>query len=171
MEDWQSIVKENEMKRIAKFMFDGDKDVELTDKYHYHITAHFSKAKQQDAEYCFKHFRNVLDNKVVGRRNRLYKACFIEEGKNHLSKSYNDRHCHLLIQKPKHLTKKKYEEQFNELWQNICGNDNIKWTRIEKQKNGIDGVVDYLTKELEFGHKAFIEDLSDNASKQKNRKQ
>ena len=106
MEDWQSIVKENEMKRIAKFMFDGDKDVELTDKYHYHITAHFSKAKQQDAEYCFKHFRNVLDNKVVGRRNRLYKACFIEEGKNHLSKSYNDRHCHLLIQKPKHLTKK-----------------------------------------------------------------
>ena len=37
MEDWQSIVKENEMKRIAKFMFDGDNDVELTDKYQYHL--------------------------------------------------------------------------------------------------------------------------------------
>ena len=79
---------------------------------------------------------------------------------NHLSKSYNDRHCHLLIQKPKHLTKKKYEEQFNELWQNICGNDNIKWTRIEKTEKRNGGVVDYLTKELEFGHKAFIEDLT-----------
>ena len=38
---------------------------------------------------------------------------------------------------------------------------------LKKQKNGIDGVVDYLTKELEFGHKAFIEDLNDNASTKK----
>ena len=32
---------------------------------------------------------NVLDMKLVGERLRLYKAVFIEEGKNATSRSYN----------------------------------------------------------------------------------
>ena len=47
----------------------------------YFITAHLSKSKQQVAEHHIKHFRNVLDRKTCGRGRRLYKAVFVEEGK------------------------------------------------------------------------------------------
>ena len=45
---------------------------------------------------------------------------FIEEGKNALSRSYNERHCHMLIEKPKHLTLKQYKKEFNTLWEEIA---------------------------------------------------
>ena len=45
---------------------------------------------------------------------------FIEEGKNATSRSYNKRHCHLLIQKPKHLTKAQLE-----LLKEACKKDSL----------------------------------------------
>ena len=60
------------------------------------------------------HFRNVLDRKIYGKHRRLQKAVFIEEGKNATSRSYNERHCHMLIEKPKHLTLKQYKKEFKQ---------------------------------------------------------
>jgi len=165
----EGIRHSRELQRVAEFLCNGDKHIEAEDKFQYFVTAHFSKAKQIDAEHCVKHFRNVLDRKIYGSRRRLYKACFIEEGKHSKSLSYNERHTHLLIEKPKHLTKAQFEKQFNSLWENICGSDNIDWKRITNKEGGVVGLVDYCIKEIDFGNKAFIEELSDNASLQNNR--
>jgi len=136
---------------------------------HYFVTAHLSKSKQQVAEHHIKHFRNVLDRRVFGRAKRLYKAVFIEEGTNALSRSYNQRHCHMLIQKPKHLTKAQFEKQFNDLWQDICGSDNINWQRITKERGGVGGLIGYCHKEVKSGIKAFVKELSDNSYLQQHR--
>ena len=135
----------------------------------YFITAHLSKSKQQVAEYHIKHFRNVLDRKTCGRGRRLYKAVFVEEGKNALSVSYNQRHCHLLIQKPKHLTKAQFQKQFNQLWADICGSEDIKWKRITAKDGGVGGLISYCNKEIKSGIKAFRKELSDNSYQQRKR--
>ena len=94
---------------------------------------------------------------------------FIEEGKNALSRSYNERHCHLLIQKPKHLTKAQFQKQFNTLWEEICGSNDIDWQRITNKRGGVGRLIDYCNKEIKYGIKAFTEELSDNSYQQKNR--
>ena len=165
----EDIRHNSELRKVVEFCCNGDKHIEAEDKFQYFVTAHFSKSKQIDAEHCLKHFRNVLDKKVYGSRRRLYKACFVEEGKNNTSASYNKRHAHILIEKPKHLTKAQFEKQFNSLWEDICGSDNIRWKRITNKEGGVLGLVNYCIKEIDFGNKAFIEELSDNSSLQNNR--
>ena len=98
----------------------------------------------------------------------LYKAVFIEEGKNATSRSYNKRHCHLLIQ-TNDLTKAQFQKQFNELWEEICGSDNIDWQRITNDKGGVGGLVSYCNKEIKEGIRAFRKELSDNCYLQKHR--
>jgi len=83
--------------------------------------------------------------------------------------SYNQRHCHLLIQKPKHLTKAQFQKQFNQLWADICGSDDIKWRRITAKDGGVGGLISYCNKEIKSGIKAFRKELSDNSYQQHKR--
>jgi hypothetical protein len=161
----EDLIADNEFGRVAKFLRKGDTHLSLD----YFVTLHFSKSKQQVAEHHIKHFRNVLDRKVYGKHRRLCKAIFIEEGKNALSRSYNERHCHLLIQKPKHLTKAQFQKQFNTLWEEICGSNDIDWQRITNKRGGVGRLISYCNKEIKQGVKAFIKELSDNSYQQKNR--
>jgi hypothetical protein len=161
----EDIQADNEFRRVAKFLRKGDTYLSLD----YFVTLHLSKSKQQVAEHHISYFRNVLDRKIYGKHRRLYKAVFIEEGKNATSRSYNERHCHMLIEKPKHLTLKQYKKEFNTLWEEICGSDDITWQRITNKKGGVGGLIDYCNKEIKYGIKAFTEELSDNSYQQKNR--
>ena len=161
----EQIQESNAYKGVIDFFRVGDTHASLD----YFVTAHLSKAKQEIAEHHIKHFRNVLDRKMCGRSRRLYKAVFIEEGKNATSRSYNKRHCHLLIQKPKHLTKAQFQKQFNELWEEICGSDDIDWQRITNDKGGVGGLISYCNKEIKEGIRAFRKELSDNCYLQKHR--
>ncbi len=160
----EDIIKENEIAKAIKFFCRGD-EIAVEDKFQYFVTAHLSYSKQQVAEHHIKHFRNVLDRKIYGKHRRLYKAVFIEKGD-----FDNERHCHLLIHKPKHLTKAQFEKQFNTLWQQICGSTDIKWKRITQKEGGIGGLLTYLNKQIKTkGIRAFTEELSDNSYQQTNR--
>lgn len=160
----EDIIKENEIAKAIKFFCRGD-EIAVEDKFQYFVTAHLSYSKQQVAEHHIKHFRNVLDRKIYGKHRRLYKAVFIEKGD-----FDNERHCHLLIQKPKHLTKAQFEKQFNTLWQQTCGSTDIVWKRITQKEGGIGGLLTYLNKQIKTkGIRAFTEELSDNSYQQTNR--
>ena len=161
----EQLQESNAYKDVLEFFRQGD----TYQSVDYFITAHLSKSKQEVAEHHIKHFRNVLDRKICGAHRRLYKAIFIEEGKNALSRSYNERHCHLLIQKPKHLTKAKFQKKFNTLWEEICGSNDIDWQRITNKRGGVGRLISYCNKEIKQGVKAFIKELSDNSYQQKNR--
>ena len=163
----EQIQESNAYKDVLEFFRQGD----TYQSVDYFITAHLSKSKQEVAEHHIKHFRNVLDRKICGAHRRLYKAIFIEEGKNALSRSYNERHCHLLIQKPKHLTKAQFQKQFNTLWEEICGSNDIDWQRITNKRGGVGKLIDYCNKEIKYGIKAFTEELSDNSYHQKKTRQ
>ena len=161
----EDIKERNAYDSVLEFFRLGDTHKSLD----YFITAHLSKSKQEVAEHHIKHFRNVLDRKIYGKHRRLQKAVFIEEGKNALSRSYNERHCHMLIEKPKHLTLKQYKKEFNTLWEEICGSNDIDWQRITNKRGGVGRLIDYCNKEIKYGIKAFTEELSDNSYQQKNR--
>ena len=161
----------NDIKQVVRFMWDGD-DVSPEIKYKLFITAHFGSKQQQIAEIHAAHFRNKLDRRVMGRGKRLYKILFMEEG---TSKSYNERHSHWLFEKPKHMTLKEFESVFCELWQEICGSDNIQILRVQKSRGGHEGLLQYCTKERDWqgyvGNRSFIASFSDNARVQTHRKQ
>ena len=157
------IIRKNEIEKAIKFFVRGD-NIPIEDKFQYFVTAQLSKSKQEVAEHHIKHFRNVLDRKVCGKHRRIYKATFIEGGT-----VFNERHCHMFIQKPKHLTKSQFEKQFNQLWQQTCGSDDIKWERITNKDGGVSGLLSYLNKQVEHGIRAFTEELSDNSYQQSNR--
>ena len=163
----EQIQESNAYDNVLEFFSKGDTHKSLD----YFITAHLSKSKQEVAEHHIKHFRNVLDRKICGAHRRLYKAIFIEEGKNALSRSYNERHCHLLIQKPKHLTKAQFQKQFNTLWEEICGSNDIDWQRITNKRGGVGGLISYCNKEIKQNIRAFRKELSDNSYHQKKTRQ
>lgn len=157
------IIREKQIRKAVRF-FNGGDDVNWRDKFQYFVTAQLSKSKQQIAEEHIRHFRNRLDREIYGKHRRLYKATFIEGGT-----EYNERHCHMLIQKPKDMTKAKFEKIYNTLWQEICGSDDIVWRRITEKDGGVVGLLSYLNKQVEHGIRAFTEELSDNSYQQKNR--
>ena len=161
----EDIQADNEFGRVAKFLRKGDTHLSLK----YFVTAHLSKSKQPVADHHIKHFSNVLDRKIYGKHRRLQKAVFIEEGKNATSRSYNERHCHMLIEKPKHLELREFRKQFNTLWEEICGSNDIDWQRITNKRGGVGRLISYCNKEIKQGVKAFIKELSDNSYQQKNR--
>jgi len=161
----EDIFEEQASDKVVDFLRKGDDCISVD----YFVTAHLSQSKQQVAEHHIKHFRNKLDREMCGRGRRLYKLVFVEEGLNALSRSYNERHCHLLIQKPKHLTKAQFASRFDSLWEEICGSSNIHWKRITIAQGGVGGLISYCNKESRFGNKPFRAELSDNSYQQKHR--
>lgn len=161
----EDVIIGKEITKALKFFSSGD-DIDIEDKFQYFVSAHLSYSKQQVAEEHIRHFRNKLDRKIYGKHRRIYKAVFIEKGD-----FDNERHCHLLIHKPKHLTKAQFEKQFNTLWQQTCGSMDIVWKRITLKEGGIGGLLTYLNKQVKTKdlHRAFLEELSDNSYQQKHR--
>ena len=164
-------MRSKDIDRVARFMCDGE-DISPEDKYKLFITAHFGGKQQEIAELHAAHFRNKIDRQVMGRGKRLYKVLFMEEG---TSASFNERHAHWLFEKPQHMTQKQFENIFCELWQEICGSDNIQIKRVQKSRGGLEGLLAYCTKERDWqdylGNSSFIADFSDNARLQKHRQQ
>lgn len=155
-------MRRTEIDRIAAFCCDGD-EIDLEAKYKLFVSAHFGARQQQIAEHHAKHFRNVLDRKVLGRGRRLYKVLFIEEGAAH---GYNERHAHWLIEKPGKMPASEFTRVFVKLWQEVCGSNNVRIEHIQKQRGGLAGLVQYLTKERnwrdQIGNSSFIRECSDN---------
>lgn len=164
-------MRSRDIDHIARFMWDGD-HIAPDQKYTLFVTAHFGGKQQQIAEQHAAHFRNRLDREVLGRGKRLYKALFMEQG---TGNSYNERHAHWLFEKPAGMTRKQFEAVFCQLWQEICGSDDIQIKPVRKQDGGLHGLLQYLTKERDWqgylGNKSFIADFSDNARLQTQRQQ
>lgn len=159
-----SILRMKDIERTEQFMSMGD-NLCPTKKYNYFVSAHFGNGKQQmDAEYHAKHFRNVFDRKMCGRGRHLYKLAFVEEGNEY---SYNERHFHWLIHKPKGMWEKTFVKAFKETWLEVCGSRNVVIKRIDEELGGINGLLVYLSKERDadgfIGNRSFIEEASDNA--------
>ncbi|MDO8864142.1 hypothetical protein Q6D67_20865 [Haliea sp. E1-2-M8] len=166
-----NIMRVKDIERAWTFLSEGD-DISAEKKYTLFITAHFGGRQQQVAELHAAHFRNKLDRRVMGRGKRLYKALFIEEGK---GRSYNERHAHYLFEKPAHMTCAEFTAVFTELWQEVCGSDNVQVKSVRKKVGGLGGLLAYLTKDRDWqdilGNASFIADFSDNARLQKQRQQ
>ncbi len=141
------------------------------DKLHFFTTAHFSNAKQIDVHKCCAHFRNCMDRKILGKsRVRLYKALWLEEGKQLGSNMRNTTHAHWLFEWPQDLSDKAFKHVFIELWSDICDNANIDFRHIQIEQGGIHGIINYCVKESDMGNTGvFIEHCSDNARRQRNR--
>ena len=159
-----TVLRINDCNRVGAFMYLGD-SLCPTKKYTHFVSAHFGSGKQQvDAEHHAKHFRNVFDRKMCGRGRHLYKLAFVEEGNEY---SYNERHFHWLIQKPKGMWETTFVKAFKETWLEICGSRNVVIKPIEEAQGGVDGLLWYLSKERDadgfIGNSSFIEAASDNA--------
>lgn len=154
----------------ASFILAGD-SLAAEDKMHFFVTSHFSKAKQIDVYKCCSHFRNRIDRVVFGKsRRRLYKALWLEEGQQLNTSARDTTHAHWLIEWPANTTDKAFKHVFLELWSDICGSTNIKFKRVQLEKGGALGIVNYCLKESDMGNTGvFVEPCSDNARLQKNR--
>lgn len=164
-----NFLNQSYIKKLHNFLVAGDA-LCMEKKYTLFVSAHLAKDKQIDAEYCCKHFRNVIDRKLCGRSRRLYKALFIENGQYEYCNSYCERHAHWLFELPVNLTEEEFTKVFKIHWQEICGSKNVVIKKIENKLGGINGLYEYLNKERALGNMAtFIEDCSDNARLQNNR--
>jgi hypothetical protein len=153
----------------ARFAAGGD-DIEPAQKFDWFITGHVSESQQVNIQRQCKHFRNKLDGLIYGRRHRLYKMLWIEEGAQLHSKATGTAHAHWVFEHPQHLSADEFELLFTQLWTEICGSTNVDIRPINTNAGGIDGIINYCVKEAEhrnFG--TFIEICSDNARSQKNR--
>lgn len=151
---------------ISLFASGGDK-VDMESKFNVFVTAHLSKSKQCDIERHCKHFRNVFDRQIVGQRRRLYKILSIEQG----SDTYNKFHAHWLFEIPKEVCSSEFELKFTDLWVSICDSVNIDFRPIQYELGGVNGLINYCTKETTYGnYGTFNETCSDNARRQSNRK-
>lgn len=154
----------------ADFILAGDR-LFPEDKMHFFVTGHFSKAKQTDVYKCCSHFRNRIDRVVLGKsKRRLYKALWLEEGKQLTTTARDTTHAHWLIEWPTGISDKALKHVFIELWSEICGSADIKFRQIQLEQGGALGIVNYCVKENDMGNTGtFIEPCSDNARLQKNR--
>lgn len=158
-----SIKREQYIQKIALFARKGD-DIQVEEKFNYFVTAHLSKSKQQNIEHHCKHFRNRIDREVFRSGKRLYKILSIEQG----SQLYNEAHTHWLLELPNHISEEVFKDIFSRLWIEICGSKNIRITPILYELGGVQGLINYCTKETTYGnYGTFIEHCSDNARKQK----
>lgn len=155
----------------ANFIAAGDK-LAPEEKLHLFVSAHFRKCNQDDLHHWSKHFRNCIDRVFLRRSGRrLYKALWIEEGKQLTTSTLNTAHAHWLIEVPEHISQKAFKRVFCALWIKICRHSDIEFKVIEVERGGVHGLVSYCLKESEMGNTGvFIEDCSDNARLQKNRK-
>lgn len=160
----------NAFNNAANFILAGDSLVP-ENKLHFFVTAHFSKAKQVDVHKCCSHFRNCIDRVVLGKsRRRLYKALWLEEGKQLTTNARDTAHAHWLIEWPAGVSDKAFKHVFIELWSEVCGSANIKFKLVRPEQGGALGIVNYCVKEGDLGNTdTFIESCSDNARMQRNR--
>ncbi len=140
------------------------------DKFQWFITAHVAKSKQAKIHQLCKDFRNRIDTNIIGRRHRLYKMVWIEEGAQLYSNASGTAHTHWVFEQPSDLTEAQFQSAFKSLWKEIAGSANIDFRLIENGLGGINGVIRYCLKEALHGNfGTFIEACSDNARVQKNR--
>ena len=153
----------------ARFAAGGD-IIDPAQKFDWFITAHVSASRQKDIHKLCSHFRNKLDGLICGRRHRLYKMLWIEEGAQLYSNATNTTHTHWVFEQPAHFLPDEFELHFKRLWAEILGSTNIDFRPIRPERGGINGIIDYCVKEAEYRNfGTFIEMFSDNARAQKNR--
>jgi|GEM_PF-2290876 len=154
---------------VATFALGGD-PLQFEDKYSLFITAHFGRPNQLDVHRNCKHFRNVLDRKILRSKQRLFKVLWLEEGKQLQTSIQNTTHAHWLFELPTHLSEQCFKQVFSELWSDICGSQNIVFKTIEIERGGVEGLINYCTKESNINnHGTFIEHCSDNSRHQSSR--
>lgn len=160
----------NDFIDAADFILAGD-ELLPEDKLHFFVTAHFSKTNQIDVHRCCSHFRNRIDRVVLGKsRHRLYKALWLEEGKQLTTNARDTTHAHWLFEWPANISDKAFKHVFIELWSEICDSADIKFRRVQLEQGGALGIVNYCLKESDMGNTGvFVEPCSDNARLQKNR--
>jgi hypothetical protein len=108
---------------------------------------------------------------VLGKsRHRLYKALWLEEGKQLTTNARDTTHAHWLFEWPANISDKAFKHVFIELWSEICDSADIKFRRVQLEQGGALGIVNYCLKESDMGNTGvFVEPCSDNARLQKNR--
>jgi len=161
--------REHCISNATTFALGGD-PLQAEDKYQLFVTAHFGKPNQLDVHRNCKHFRNVMDRKILRSQKRLFKVLWLEEGKQLQTNIQNTTHAHWLFELPRHLSEQCFKHVFTEIWSDICGSQNVVFKTIELERGGVDGLISYCTKESNSNnHGTFIEQCSDNSRHQSSR--